>query len=237
MKKCLELLENNLSLSVVFVSILILSVFLLLPANINATQEISLSDLANKIQNEEVESITVESSSSKVNIKLKDGSYLYSSKNSGVSLEESLLDYGVSVDKIKNVDIEIKGSNQYVFMSLFVPFLFPVILFLILYFVILAGFKILHIKSVPRQKISIYIFIVFLYSLFLSPTITTTIYEHIIKNKFVVVSLNSVFSFLITFLIIKYYFLLSGKKLWQFFLYLIVAGLILSFTINLLPLL
>lgn len=232
MKKCLGLLENNFNLFVKFVFALILFVFLLLPANINAIQEISLSDLAKKVQNEEVESIVVESNSLKVNIKLKDGSYLYSSRNPEVSLEQSLLDYGVSVDKIKNVDIKIKGSGFPVFILLFIPFLFPVVLFFILYFAIFAGFKILHIEDVPRQKVSIYIFIAFLYSLFLGPAIITTVYEHIIENKFVVVFLNSIFSFLITFLIIKYYFLLSGKKLWQFLLYLIAINLISSLIIN-----
>jgi len=238
MKKYLGLLENNFNLFMMFVFTLILSVFLLLPANINATQEISLSDLAKKVQNEEVESIVVDNSGSKIKIKLKDGSYLHSSRDPEVSLEQSLLYYGVSVDRIKNVDIKIEESSRstFIFKSLF-PLLFPVILFFILYFVILTGFRILHIKDVPRQKISIYIFIVFLYSLFLSPAIATTVYKHIIENKFVVVSLNSIFSFLITFLIIKYYFLLSGKKLWQFFLYLIIVGLIFSSAINLLLLL
>ena len=235
MKKYLGLLENSLSLFMMFSFALILFLFLLLPANTNANQEISLSDLAKKVQSEEVESISVESSSSKVNIKLKDGSYLYSSRDPEVSLEESLLYYGVNASKIKGVDIKIKESSQYtlIFESLSLS-LFPVILFFVLYFVILAGFKILHIKNVPRQKISIYIFIVFLYSLFLSPAITTTVYRHIIENRFVVFFLNSIFFYLATFLIFRYYFLLFGKKLWQFFLYFIIVGLIFSFTINLL---
>ena len=232
MKKNLGLLENNFNLFAMFGFALILSLFLLLPASLNAAQKISLSDLAEKVQNEEIESIVVESNSSKINIKLKNGSSLYSNRNINTSLEQFLLDYNISVDKIKDANIRIEGNKRALFMSSFIPFLFPVILFFILYFIILVGFKILHIENVPRQKISIFIFIMFFYSLFLSPAIATVVYNNLTESRSSVLFRNSIFSLLLIFLVLKYYFLLSGKKLQQFFLYLIAINLILSFTIN-----
>ncbi|MCK5123012.1 MAG: ATP-dependent metallopeptidase FtsH/Yme1/Tma family protein [Candidatus Pacebacteria bacterium] len=234
MRKYLESLRNSFNLFVMFVLALILSAFLLFSVNTNATQEISLSDLAEKVQNEEIESIVVESGSSKINIKLKDGSHLYSNENRNTSLERFLLDSNVSVDKIKDANIKIEGNKRALFMSSFLPFLFPVILFFILYSIILVGFKILYIESVPRQKISIFIFIMFFYSLFLSPTIATVVYNNLTESRSIVLFLNSIFSLLLIFLVLKYYFLLSGKRLQQFFLYLIAINLILSFTINML---
>lgn len=232
MKRYLKLSKNNFNLFIKLISTLVLSLFLLLPINIKATQETSLQDLARKIQNEEVESIVIKGSSSRVNIKLKDGSYLYSNKDSEVPLEQSLLDYGVDADKIKNVDIKIKGDGLSVFIPLLIPFLFPILLFSILYFIVLVGFRILHIENIPKQKISVYVFITFIYSLFLSPATATIVYKYITKNEFAVNFIDYIFSFLITFLIIKYYFLLSGKKLWQFLLYLVVIGLIFSLVVN-----
>ena len=115
-------------------------------------------------------------------------------------------------------------------------FIFPLIsLFLIFYFIILLGFKFLKIEGIPKFKIVPYIFIMFLSGSFLQPAITK-IFENIL-NKPSLYLVNTFISLGIIFLLLKYYFLLSGKKLWQFLLYLIVLSLVFSGIIALLQLL
>ena len=107
--------------------------------------------------------------------------------------------------------------------------------FLVFYFLILLGFKVLKIEGIPRSKIVPYIFVMFLSASFLQPAIIK-IFENIL-NKPGLYLINTLISLGITFLLLKYYFLLSGKKLWQFLLYLIVLSLVFSGIITLIQLL
>lgn len=117
-------------------------------------------------------------------------------------------------------------------MALF-NFFLPIIVFALIivgpYYIILGGFKLLRIREVPRSKIFIFYFIViataFLTEKFLNSfTISSQILYRAISNFIYLV---------VNFLLLKYYFQLSGKKLWQFLVYLILAGLILSLLISL----
>lgn len=94
----------------------------------------------------------------------------------------------------------------------------PIFIFVLLapYFIIKLGFKILKITGIPRSKIIVFLLAIFLCSLFLSSVIS--------KNFWI---LNTLL-FGIIFLFLKYYFLLPGKKLWQFLLYLVVINLVIS---------
>ena len=83
------------------------------------------------------------------------------------------------------------------------------------YFIIKLGFKILKLQEFRDQKLS-FLLAIFLCSLFLSSVIS--------KNFWI---LNTLL-FGIIFLFLKYYFLLPGKKLWQFLLYLVVINLVIS---------
>lgn len=199
---------------------------------------IPLSSIAEKIEQEQVESITIQG----INIEavLKDGTHLYSKKETETSFSEALLSYGVTAEKLKNVRVEIKGEK--LLTTWFGPlllFILPFIGFigwlLVFYFLILLGFRVLKIEGIPRFKIAIYIFVMFLFASFLQPVIIK-IFENIL-NKPSLYLINTLISLGITFLLLKYYFLLSGKKLWQFLLYLIVLSLVFSGIFTLIQLL
>lgn len=120
----------------------------------------------------------------------------------------------------------IKALFQWLlFLGPAVIFIF--IWFLVAYFLIRLGFKILKIEEIPsRSKIFVFLFVTFLLSLFVTPTINK-IFENVL-NKPSLTFLNILIYLGITFSFLRYSFLLSGKKLWQFLLYLIVLNLIFS---------
>lgn len=93
--------------------------------------EIPFSELANKIEVGEVESVTV--IGDKLDVALKDKTIVKSKKESESSLSSALLDYGVKSDKISAVKIEIGNNTGWGYWTLtLLPFLIPV-LFLVLF--------------------------------------------------------------------------------------------------------
>lgn len=189
---------------------------------------VPLSVIAEKIQQEQVESMTVQGNN--IEAVLKDGMHLYSKKDIETSLSESLLIYDISANKLSNIVITETVREEFSTILTLLIFLLPfgifIIYFFIFYFLILVGFKILKIKEIPKDKIAVYIFAVFLFSLFLN--FATPIIFKDISNKFILQSANILIYFLVVFLFLKYYFKFSGKKLWQFFLYLVVLSLTFS---------
>lgn len=101
-----------------------------------------------------------------------------------------------------------------------------IIWFLAYYVFILIGFKILKIKEIQKFKVIVFLFVIFLISLFLS-SVALIIFKDI-ASKFTVHLIYNSILFLATFLLLKHYFLLSGKKLWQLFLYLIFFNFVFS---------
>ena len=101
-----------------------------------------------------------------------------------------------------------------------------IIWFLAYYVFILIGFKILKIKEIQKFKVIVFLFVIFFISLFLS-SITLAIFRDI-AGKFTIHLIYNSILFLVIFLLLKHYFLLSGKKLWQFFLYLIFFNFVSS---------
>ena len=117
------------------------------------------------------------------------------------------------------------GIFSWIFNFGFVALL-PILIFffLISYFLILLGLKILKIEGVTRSKIVVYIFVMFLVGFFLQPVVNKFLAGAV--NAPILYLINSLISFGIALVILKYYFLLFGKKLWFFFLYLIIINLI-----------
>lgn len=193
--------------------------------------EVPLSVLTEKIEQGQVESITIQGH--KIDALLKDGTHLYFKKEAEISLTESFLNYGVSAEKLKNIEIGIKEEGflkaWFLPIILFLPLLlFPLLIsFLVIYFLTLAGFKFFHITGIPRSKIVVYIFVIFFLGLLLKFAILPTVFK-VAPNKIIFYSTRYLIHFLVVFLLIKYYFQLSGKKLWQFFLYLVILSLIFS---------
>jgi hypothetical protein len=107
-----------------------------------------------------------------------------------------------------------------------------IIAFTVSYFVIWLGIKILKIEGVTKKKIVIYIFLMLIIGYLLSPFENRVL--AIIHNIFFFYLVSIIFSLLTNLLILKYYFLLSGKKLWQLTSYLVAIGFIASLALTLL---
>jgi len=81
----------------------------------NAPQKVSLSELAFKVKNNEIKNITV----SDVNIKAitQDDKILTTTKESGVSIVETLKNFGVSDENLTKVHIEIKTPSDWLILA------------------------------------------------------------------------------------------------------------------------
>lgn len=197
--------------------------------------QIPLSALAEKIEQTQVKSITIRGDSIKA--LLKDGTHLQSTKETETSLTEALLNYGVSGEKLKNIEIKVKEEGLLSVWFQAFPLLalgisiytfILIVGFVVSYFLILALFKILHITGIPKSKVIIYILAMFFLGLSLNHVIPAVLKG--VSNEFILYSANILISFLIVFLFMKYYFQLSGKKLWQVLLFLIILSLVFSVT-------
>lgn len=108
-----------------------------------------------------------------------------------------------------------------------VVFLLPFLVsFLILYSLISLGFKILNIRKVSRSKIVVYIIVIFLIAAFLYP-IVNKVFANSVSAP-ILYLIQSLTLLGVTFVLLKYYFSLSGRKFWSFLLYLIIAQIVLS---------
>ena len=92
------------------------------------TKEVSLSQIAEEANNETIDRIEVSADS--LLVYLKDGSKQTSTKEKEAALTESLKNYGVEQDKLKNLKVEVKqDSSMNFFFSTVLPFLLPFLLF------------------------------------------------------------------------------------------------------------
>jgi len=90
-------------------------------------EEISLSQLVEQINNQEVSTIIARGD--KLEIELKDGAKEKATKEREASLTESLKNYGLDQEKLKQVSLEIKGESGLAFWaSAILPFLLPLLI-------------------------------------------------------------------------------------------------------------
>jgi cell division protease FtsH len=89
-------------------------------------QSVSISQLADEVNNSKVDRIEV--TENKLTAYLKDGSKQVSTKETEVALSETLKNYGVDPNKLKDTKIDIKsgGSSSFIFSTL-LPFILPVL--------------------------------------------------------------------------------------------------------------
>jgi cell division protease FtsH len=120
-----KLIKN---ISIVLLAFLIISgIFILYNTPTQKPQQVDLSALVNEINDGKVKQISVESNT--LQIELQDGSKQAATKESEASLTESLKNYGVDSDRLKNVSIEVKGESSAAFWAgAVLPFLLPFIL-------------------------------------------------------------------------------------------------------------
>lgn len=123
----MEKLLKNIAV-VVFLFLLMSGLMVLYSSPAQKPVEISLSDVANQINDGKVKAITVDNDN--LSIDLTDGTKEKSVKEPQSSLTESLSNYGVDKNKIKEVNIEIKqlsGWDSFL-QGIFLPFLLPFLL-------------------------------------------------------------------------------------------------------------
>jgi cell division protease FtsH len=90
-------------------------------------EKISLSALAEQINNEEVSEIEVKNN--KLSIKLKDDKLEEAVKESEASLSDSLANYGVDPEKLRQVSLTVKeDSSAAIWAGMILPFLLPFLL-------------------------------------------------------------------------------------------------------------
>ncbi len=119
------LLKNLLIAFLVFLTIA--GFFALLNNQNQDIRQISLNQLANEINNERVSQITVQGE--KLSIELKDGTKQKATKEIEASLTESLKNFEVEANKLKQVNLEIKGeSGGMFFVKNILPFLLPLLI-------------------------------------------------------------------------------------------------------------
>jgi len=124
-------LSKNIILALVTV-LLVSAIFSSISLRTTKPEVISLSKLATEIENGLVTSTTVEGSD--VQITLKDGTEQKARKDSSVSLENALTDYGLEADNIRSADITIKdrGARSY-FLGVILPSMLPLLLLIVIF--------------------------------------------------------------------------------------------------------
>lgn len=117
---------KNLSV-VIFVFLLVSGLLILYSAPAQKPVEISLSDLANEINDSKVKEVSVDGND--LAVVLNDNTKQHSVKEPQSALIESLNNYGVDKEKLKSVKIDIKQPSQTSsFLRDFLPFLLPFLL-------------------------------------------------------------------------------------------------------------
>ncbi|KKP93626.1 MAG: ATP-dependent zinc metalloprotease FtsH [Candidatus Moranbacteria bacterium GW2011_GWD2_36_12] len=113
---------------VVLAFLLISTVMILYSGPKQKPKDVSLSEIVNQINNGQIKTITIDANN--LAIELNDGTKEKSVKEPQSSLTESLSNYGVDKDKIKEVAIDIKqeSGTAAFFGGVFVPFLLPFLL-------------------------------------------------------------------------------------------------------------
>lgn len=130
-----NLLKNFLIILILF--ILISGIFSMWGDSAKSPQTVSLTELAQQINDEKIDKITV--NDQQLEIALKDGTNELSTKETEAGLTESLKNYGVDPAKLQKVAINIAQESGWRFWlgSVIVPFVLPMFLMgLFLWFIL-----------------------------------------------------------------------------------------------------
>lgn len=112
---------------VLLVFLFISGILILYSAPQQKPQDISLTDLATQVNNNQVKKITV--TNDQLQIDLNDGKTEKATKEKESGLVETLKNYGVDSQKLSAVNIEVKGeSSASVWAGAILPFLLPFVL-------------------------------------------------------------------------------------------------------------
>ncbi len=122
----MQKLFKNIGL-IVILFLIISGIFILYGSPKKAPEQISLSTLAQQVNDGQVKEIQVDND--QMNIALNNGTTEKSTKEAGSSIVETLKNYGVDSQKIQSANINIKSESAFNFwMGSILPFLLPFIL-------------------------------------------------------------------------------------------------------------
>jgi cell division protease FtsH len=103
-------------------------IFSLLTNQSSSVKPVSLTELAQEINDQKVQTITVNGQS--LDITLKDNTKQISNKETEAALTDSLKNYGVEPDKLQQVQIDVKeeGGLRFWLTNIILPFILPLVL-------------------------------------------------------------------------------------------------------------
>ncbi|MAF20862.1 MAG: cell division protein FtsH [Parcubacteria group bacterium] len=112
--------------------------FTLVNSPAEKAKEVSLSQLVEQINQEQISTITIRGD--RLEIDLKDGSQEKATKEKEASLTESLKNYGLETEKLKLINLEIKGESGLAFwVGSILPFLLPLVIIGFFFWFMLRG--------------------------------------------------------------------------------------------------
>lgn len=130
------LFKNLLIAFLVFLSIA--GFFALINSGVEEPTQISLTQLVERINNEEITTIIIKGDA--LEIKLKGGTVESATKEREASLTESLKNYGLETAKLKLINLEVEGESGAAFwLGTVLPFLFPLLLIGAFFWFMLRG--------------------------------------------------------------------------------------------------
>lgn len=114
-------------ISIFVVIFIIAAVFSFYDTNKKTDTDISLAELSQKIQNQEVSKVEV--SGEQLKIELKNNEIKESKKEKETSFVEAMINLGVDKEKLSSINISIKDdASSNIFLNFILPFLLPFIL-------------------------------------------------------------------------------------------------------------
>ncbi|MBD3251988.1 ATP-dependent zinc metalloprotease FtsH [Candidatus Uhrbacteria bacterium] len=124
-------MNKNLRTILLFIASLFIVGAILALVNVKETEEINVAELANRVQQEEVERVVIRGP--QLEVTLKDGTEVEATKEGNVSFSELLSNYGVEPEKARSVATEVKEQTGAAYWaSLILPNLLPILLLLLL---------------------------------------------------------------------------------------------------------
>lgn len=133
-----NILSKNI-VAVVAIFILLALLFGLIPLADKPAEEISMSRLAEMLENESIEKIIVVGNT--LEITDTEGATFTTLKETESSLSESLTNYGVSPEKIRSTDIDIKEPQDWSWLGYFVIAFLPLIILIFFFWYMLKQAK------------------------------------------------------------------------------------------------
>ncbi len=113
-------------------AIIVMAILFSGAATLNKNQELPLNELANKITEGTVKSMTV-TSDGVIKAELTDGREIKSNKEPGTGLSDSLINYGVNSEELKKVSLTVEDSSfQMIFLAYVLPTVLPIVFILLI---------------------------------------------------------------------------------------------------------